>query len=198
MKTKIVDGRTILTAMERKGNPKWEQDPTVYPWVKVGNLYLTISQTGNKTMSTLVAEHFMKQEDGPRKIVLMGGRHGNFTGDAIEENGVYSSDEVYDSGEEETDQKNVAKLLNTFKNAKLVIKYECGAKGNCTSPDKLKKRTEILLGSAYTVIWGWCYSLYGTTSFGPGASEEDKFAQAFDNLSTPLKKYVATHFKWVP
>ena len=117
------------------------------PWVKVGNLYMSITQTATKSWWPLVTE---LQKGSASRVTVVSGRHGTQAGQAVStRNGTWNPEKVIEPKFYETD---VASAVN-------FPGVQVEDAGRINSTDTLKGLTKLWL-NAGPVIYGWCHSLF--------------------------------------
>ncbi|MDC3953164.1 hypothetical protein [Polyangium jinanense] len=107
------DQRAPLAIMEDHINNNVNDPWTTCPWVKVGNLYMSVTQTSDSSWPTLV-RHLQSQ--GQTKFTVFSGRHGTQAGQAVSESkGILSSKYVLDKAFYQNDVRAAAQFGNAVK-----------------------------------------------------------------------------------
>jgi hypothetical protein len=139
-----------------------EKEP-VAPWVRIGDLYTSVSFTGNESWRDVVEELHNK---GQKDFVIMTGRHGDQLGQQTNRegkfvprppkprNGPWRDSQIDPAGDEET-----AKGLR-IKYPEVNIQVMDVGNGSCNSTDLLKTAIWNHLSQDRVVMLAWCYSLY--------------------------------------
>jgi len=126
------------------------------PWVKIGNLYTSVTITGSTSWDHVVRS---LADKGQKDFVIMTGRHGDQLGQRIDARGYFEprlqSDPAVDpKGDEET-----ANLIRTtYKDINIEVK-DVG-NGTCNTTGLLQVAISEHLSQERVVILAWCYSLY--------------------------------------
>jgi len=133
--------------------------PSKCPWVKVGNLYLSVTPTGNTSWPPIVED--MKGIVTP-KFTILTGRHGDQFGQKVDlKTGVFSG-EVAELKHFSEDKVEAKKLSDKGVDIE-VIDVGNPAK-NYNTVVKLKELTEIKLNDRI-VIYAWCFSIYSMKEY---------------------------------
>ncbi|NOH78861.1 hypothetical protein F0231_03790 [Vibrio sp. RE86] len=141
------DQRSPLKLMEDHILSSPDDPWTTCPWVKVGDLYLSVTQTGNSSWPTLV-----KHLNHGGGYVVFSGRHGTQAGQAV------------DASTGQFNQKYVMErqfYLDDVKAAKQFgSKVEVLDVANFNTTEKLKTATIGKTGQGKVVIYAWCHSMF--------------------------------------
>jgi len=128
------------------------------PWVQIGNLYVSITFTGNESWESIAADLYKK---GQRKFAVLSGRHGDQMGQLVDSNhkfvprGSSAADTAIDPA---GDQKIADSLGRSLKD--IEIKVEDVGSGKHNTVGALQSAIKVFLGEGRVVILAWCYSLY--------------------------------------
>ncbi|TKC91464.1 hypothetical protein [Polyangium fumosum] len=145
------DQRAPLALMENHIKNNVADPWTTCPWVKVGNLYMSVTQTSDSSWPTLVT---YLQSQGQTRFTVFSGRHGTQAGQAVSESkGFLSSQYVLDKIFYQNDVKAAAK----FGNAVTVV--DVGSNPQTATTAILQANTKQALASG-VVIYAWCHSLF--------------------------------------
>lgn len=170
--------------------------PEDCPWVQVGNLYLSVTITGNESWLPLLARLYQR---GHREISVFSGRHGDVP-NIVDSEGWTRG--VFDAEHIREDEKVKQKALGEFKDITIeIIDTRAGEK---EQKQWLIENATPCLQINTPVIFGWCYSLFtmfefrskapGGTLTTPEITARTK-AQA-DEIRKPISEIVTTNFGW--
>ena len=160
------------------------------PWVKIGNLYVSVTITGNNSWLPLIARLV---SDGQSRFIVFTGRHGDIP------NLVNSSGQmigVFDFEHFEQDAKVQVKALHEFPNIELSL-VDTGAHGFFQT-EWLRAVSSVYLKSGKAVIYAWCYGLF---SMVEGVSGAEKFMlEKRQNyvINKSIGQLVKEYWNWVP
>ncbi len=150
-------------------------DPwTTCPWVQVGRLYLSVTQTANSSWPTL-ARHL----NHPGGYVVFSGRHGTQAGQAV------------DSSTGQFNKKYVIEkqfYLDDLKAAKeFGSKVEVVDVATLNTTEKLKSATLGKISQGKVVIYAWCHSMFSMMDHN-----EDMYDDIYNKRkgAGPLRNYV--------
>ncbi len=121
------------------------------PWVKIGNLYVSLTITGNETWAVLV--NYIARTYGNQKFAIASGRHGTEIGQApIDEYGTINllDPQLY--------QDDLAALHIVDRSRVTQIKIYDANDLISTTAD-LQGFTRNRLRHGFVVIYAWCYSI---------------------------------------
>ena len=122
------------------------------PWVKVGDLYMSVTMTATKSWKP-IAEML-----GSANIVVITGRHGTQAGQAVSDRtGEFNSNLVLEKQFFKDD-------VGTAKGFGGRVTVLDAAQG-LTTTSALKGKTKEQLGLGKTVIYGWCHSLFSMMDY---------------------------------
>ena len=175
-KRKLLD---IYNATDFSANDK-------IPWVRVGNLYMSLTETGNLSWPPVVLYLHGK---GHRNFRILSGRHGSPGGGFGLDSQIGAK--VVDPNHYKED-KNVATYLTTGRKEGLVKNdWPSGNLvgkaatltvedfGSGSDRDQLKKAAKVYLDKGDTVIFAWCFSFLAMYLYNTEKAElEQKSAQA--------------------
>lgn len=169
------------------------------PWLKVGNLYLSVTYTGNESWRPLY-KYLEKQ--GVTRFTIMGGRHGQHEGDEVGK--VNGDDSLYRQDVEQ------AGTLLGIANKNIIKKNTIMLKNRNTSVNVLNVGTaEYCFKGALEkaalsglkdgpVIFAWCYSIYSQHFYQSALKKKEIVELARANIKKSVKTIVQTTFAWVP
>ncbi|MDC0745461.1 hypothetical protein [Polyangium mundeleinium] len=145
------DQRAPLALMEDHIKNNADDPWTTCPWVKVGNLYMSVTQTSDSSWPTLV-KHLKSQ--GQATFTVFSGRHGTQAGQAVSESkGLLSSKLVLDKAFYQNDVRAAAQFGNAVK----VV--DVGQNPQTATTAILQANTRQALAGG-VVIYAWCHSLF--------------------------------------
>ena len=141
------DQRTPLSLMSSHLTSCRNDPWTTCPWVKVGKLYLSVTQTGKTSWPTLV-----KHLNHPDGYAVFSGRHGTQAGQAVDSiTGQFNEKYVL----EKQFYLDDLKMARTFGSKVDVI--DAGALG---TTERLKSATLGKISEGKVVIYAWCHSMF--------------------------------------
>lgn len=176
----------------------WEQycDENKYPWVEIGNLYVTIIEAGGASCWDTLVTQLMKK--GVANQVLMTGRHGNAIGTTFKlGQGGLTDDLLRKAGEHTAHDAELAKLVMSGR-GKFSLNLEVHDCSRYNS-DGLRQATLGFLQRGYAVIYAWCYSLYTFNehiSDSSGSLRPVAATHIVDCHNVQINEVVRRHFRW--
>ncbi|WP_086931958.1 hypothetical protein [Agarilytica rhodophyticola] len=167
------------------------------PWVKVGNLYLSVTYTGEESWTPLV-EHLQKQKDS--KFTILGGRHGQHEGARVDpKTGKIIPKGCFDP-ELHTQDCSKAKVLvnkhNYFDNDNPRVIDVGKPPYDKTHKIKEKILSELRLGRI--VVLAWCYSIFAMEEIENWTPKQVQLSHAILNTNKTIAAIVKESFGWVP
>lgn len=174
-----------------------EVQPEDCPWVQVGNLYLSVTITGEESWLPLLA---MLHQSGYRKFSVFSGRHGDIP-NKVDSKGTTQG--VFDKKHIEEDEVMKQKALKEFKN--ITIEIVDTRAGEKNQKQWLIKNAKQRFQSNTPVIFAWCYSLFTMSEFHRDTVEleltkpEELTAYSKANseeISKSISEIVKTNFDW--
>ena len=177
------------------GTKPWSFDDC--PWVKVGNLYMSVTFTGDDSW-TGIARSMAKTT---KTVVILTGRHGEQAGTAIDA-GTMEIDAVrtFERAHYKEDKDRKADFLKKNAGSTVTIEvknlYQTGH-----TVANLKTVITTALGEGKVVILAWCYSLFCMRSFDTKANPKggkEHIALTVSGNDTPVKDIINSDFSWVP
>jgi hypothetical protein len=178
-------GTAFMNAVE--GTSKFRNPPDC-PWVKVNNLYLSLTQTGRSSWPPLV-----KQLQGDnRPVTVLSGRHGTQIGQAVNNrNGIMHNElfqrSLYVEDEEE-------KGLQGFVHVEVI---DVGLNQYQTTKG-LRTLASQKLSSGRTVIFAWCHSLFAMTEYDGDAPQKVLMSHLDVSVNQSVASIVELGYNWVP
>lgn len=140
------DVRTPLALMEAHITASGDDPWTDCPWVKVGNLYMSVTQTANTSWQTLA-----RSLASGTQITVFSGRHGTQAGQAVSESkGHFNAKYVLEGDFFKADVGAAAK----FGGAVAVVDAK-----DIKTTRELQTQTQTAL-TTRVVIYAWCHSLF--------------------------------------
>jgi hypothetical protein len=171
--------------------------PELIPWVRVGNLYLSITETGNLAWPPVIVHLYGK---GHRNFRVFSGRHGTPSGGFALDSKIPQN--VVDHSHFNQD-KDVALYLRTGRREGLMKNPEIPSKNFASEPinitvenygagsrDELKEAAKTYLDKGDTVIFAWCFSITSMYLYNT-----DKNALQIASMQTNFNKAVKTVVK---
>ncbi len=123
------------------------------PWVKIGNLYVSVTITGESSWLPLIS---LLHEEGKRKFTVFSGRHGDIPNIVDQSND--KTILVFDEGHMDEDNAVKTNALKEFPDISIEI-VDSGAQ-QIDHAAWLAKETKTHLDADSVVIYAWCYSLF--------------------------------------
>jgi len=170
------------------------------PWIKIGNLYVTVTTGNDAGWRLLVERHLEPDPANPRVINVFTGRHGNPEGTITDDAYELFSDKVMDANHYLQDiiQKAVADGRYAAQDQALrprIKLWDVGTTQGSTMTKTLQLASERLK-KGEVVIFAWCWSLL---SFYKVTVQEAKDYSRFDltqAYNLPIKQIVASKYGW--
>ena len=167
------------------------------PWVKVGNLFLTVTYSGNESWVPLVA---YLRTLGHEKFTIFGGRHGAPEGDGVSlSSGLIANDEVFVPEYHVENMKQAKKLSkdSTFSH------QDCFEIIDVSKPlyrqiSYLRKMALEELNGGRTVIFAWCYSLACMMEYDDALPQGSKVDIYHASVKKSIGTIVRETLNWVP
>ena len=178
-------GTAFMNAVE--GTSKFRNPPDC-PWVKVNNLYLSITQTGRSSWPPLV-----KQLQGDnRPVTILSGRHGTQIGQAVNNSNGIMHDVLFERAlyTQDLDEKGI-QGFNHVEVINVGLEQYQTTKG-------LRTLASEKLESGRTVIFAWCHSLYAMTEYDGDAPQKVLMSHLDVSVNQSIASIVALGYKWVP
>ncbi|OAI14116.1 hypothetical protein A1507_15670 [Methylomonas koyamae] len=167
------------------------------PWVQVGQLYLSVTITGENSWLPLVA---LLRSQGHKNFKVFSGRHGDIP-NIVDRKGMTLN--VFAKEHIDEDNRVRAKALKEFTDITVDI---IDTQQSKTDQAKwLQEETQKHLKSNIPVIYAWCYSLFTMCEFSmPAVGDSLKLYEKVEYVNaqnTELNKTIAelvlTYFPWV-
>jgi hypothetical protein len=173
-----------------------EVQPEDCPWVQVGNLYLSVTITGNESWLPLLAR---LHQLGYKKFSVFSGRHGDVPNKVDSEG---TTQGVFDEEHIKEDEYVKKKALEEFKN--IVIEIVDTRAGEKNQKQWLIENAKQRFQTNTPVIFAWCYSLFTMSEFHRKivgreltTPEMTAYSKAqSEELSKPISEIVKTNFAW--
>lgn len=153
---------------QNKPMPPGSQQENLVPWVQVGNLYLSVFETGDNSWKPIVTKLTGGQQAAERFTILTG-RHGstiNHTGDGGQFTGI-------------KDDKHLVEDLQKISELKEILPSNVDMMVlDVTDPDfnterRLRECIRQHLGAGRVVILAWCFSIYAMKGVPEDATMDD-------------------------
>ena len=160
------------------------------PWVKAGNLYMSICITGENSYGPLAKDLTID-----KKVWVFMGRHGEATGNPLKDDGTFLKKRVYDIEHKKEDAKIVDGLKREWFNVEMLDLYE---KNDARTTGRLRELIKEKLDRGDAVILAWCFSLFAMDEFNAGISKNAAQSTAESNYKKSINAIVAANYSWVP
>ena len=170
--------------------------PEDCPWVQVGNLYLSVTVTGDASWLPLLAR---LHQSGYRKFSVFSGRHGDIP-NKVDSKGATQG--VFDQKHLKEDEDVKIRALKEFENITIeIVDTHAGEKNQKQwLIEKAKQRFQ----TDTPVIFAWCYSMFTMSEFHRKIvdlelteSEKAAYTEAqAEEISKPISEIVRTNFAW--
>lgn len=125
------------------------------PWVKIGNVYLSLFETGDESWPPIVKEITGGDKTSSAQFIVMSGRHGAPVQNQAPD---FQFVGVKDEGHIGEDQNRIAKVKKEYKN--LGIDVLDVTKQEYNSPLNIKTEIKKQLNGGKIVILAWCFSIF--------------------------------------
>ncbi len=170
--------------------------PEDCPWVQVGNLYLSVTITGNESWLPLLARLHQR---GYKEFNVFSGRHGDVP-NIVDSEGTTQG--VFDEEHIKEDEYVKKKALEEFKN--ITIEIVDTRAGEKDQKQWLIENATQRFQTNTPVIFAWCYSLFTMSEFhrkfvGRNLTTPEMTAWTkaqSDELRKPISEIVKTNFTW--
>jgi len=160
------------------------------PWVKVGNLYMSICITGENSYGPLA-----RGLSSGTKVMVFTGRHGEATGNPLGAEGKFVAKRIYDIEHKKEDAKIVGKLKAEGFNVEMLDLYEANT---ARTTGRLQALIKSDLDKGHTVVLAWCFSLFAMDEFDVSVSKARAQAIAEANYDKTITAIVNSNYSWVP
>ncbi len=167
------------------------------PWVKVGNLFATVTYSGNESWVPLVK---YLREIGHDRFTIFGGRHGAPEGDGVAmTTGRIANDEVFVPEYHLENEMQAKKLGKTS----AFSHQDCFRLIDVSKPlyrqiPYLRQMTLAELNEGRTVIYAWCFSLSGMMEYDDAISRQAKVDHYRASIDKSIGTIVRETFSWIP
>lgn len=170
-----------------------DKNPEKYPWVKIGNLYVTVMESGGiDSWSPLI-----KYIKSPltNKVLIMSGRHGGLYGSLLKLGGGGALiDKAKDPDFFKYDAQDIKRYWGPQSGMDVQL-VDCSG----LTPDALKQNTRKSLLNECPVIFAWCFSLYTFNELIADSSGRLRPSASnfiVDCHNVPIISVVRSHFRW--
>jgi hypothetical protein len=165
------------------------------PWIQIGNLYATVTDTGEGSWQWLVT---LLQDKAPTPLVvnIFSGRHGNHEGTVIDDIRRHTLHRAYtqDPAHIPQDKLSVAKMRSELARSRTTIKlWDVGCTPGSTV-NKTKRLAWECLDNGETVIFAWCYSLL--SFYYADEKTVGTATYKIEHYNMPIKSIVGEKFAW--
>lgn len=168
-----------------------EVNPEDCPWVKLGQLYVSVTIIGDTSWLPLIA--LLREGKSPvSKFSVITGRHGDIP-NRYGPDGTYV--DIMDSAHVEEDKKVKEQALREFKGIEIDLVDAGQAVQNQTG--WLRLTTKSLIAER-TVIYGWCYGIFSMCIASTSLSASDLQQRQNWAITTPINELVKAYWDWVP
>jgi hypothetical protein len=177
------------------GTKPWSFDDC--PWVKVENLYMSVTFTGDDSWTGIV-KSMVKTT---KTVLILTGRHGEQAGTAIDaDTSQIDGVRTFERAHYKEDKERKAVFLK--KNAGSTVTIDViNLYRTPHTIDSLKVVITTALGEGKVVILAWCYSLFCMRSFNTKTAPtggKEHVALTVSGNDTPVKDIIKADFSWVP
>jgi len=125
------------------------------PWVRVGNIYLSLFETGEESWPPIVKELVGANNASTESFIIMSGRHGA----PVQNQGMnFQFVGVEDKSHIGEDQSRIASVKRTYK--KLSLEVLDVTEKEYNSPLLLKTEIKKQVNGGKKVILAWCFSIF--------------------------------------
>jgi hypothetical protein len=178
-------GTNFMNAVE--GTSKF-RDPPDCPWVKVNNLYLSLTQTGRSSWPPLVRQ---LQGDN-RPVTILSGRHGTQIGQAVNNRNGTMHNELFERALYQQDlEERASRGFNHVEVIDVGLDQYRTTKG-------LRTLASEKLESGRTVIFAWCHSLFAMTEYDGDAPQKVLISHLNVSVNQSVASIVELGYGWVP
>jgi hypothetical protein len=165
------------------------------PWVKIGDVYASLTMTGDMSWNLIVRE---EHKSGRRKFAILTGRHGDWGQVVDVKTGQFQG--IADDRHNGEDA-GMCKTLRAQLGGLDIEAIDVG-KPPYDTADALRKLVTQKLGAGATVILAWCYSICCMRelpdTFMARAPVKVKLSHMDLAKQMPVKNLVPSDFFWVP
>ena len=161
------------------------------PWVKVGQLYLSLSITGEKSWLPLVR---LLHANGQKKFSVFSGRHGDIPNGVDNLTGITQG--VFDEHhmvEDTARQKEITKELTD-----ITVDLIDTSKHQKNQTAWLKQETTTQLGKGHAVIFAWCYSIFTMCEHDGDAPKQVVLSNQQVEIAKSVASLVRDYYAWAP
>lgn len=161
------------------------------PWVRVGKLYMSICITGENSWVPIA-----KDMSRDSTVVVFTGRHGEATGNPVDQFNRIVDKLVYDINHLKEDRKIVDGLKKQGFNVELVDLYE---QNTARTTDRLRALIKERLDRGNTAILAWCFSFFAMDQFSAKLAKTDQAQRIAEaNFDKAVCSIVFDRYHWVP
>ncbi len=160
------------------------------PWIKVGKLYMSICITGENSWVPIA-----KDLGKDSKVVVFTGRHGEATGNPVDQFNRIVDALVYDINHLKEDTKIIEGLKKAGYNVEPLDLHE---ENNPRTTDRLRELIREKLDAGNVVILAWCYSFFAMDQFNAKVSKDMAQSIAERNFDKTVTSMVFDRYSWVP
>lgn len=186
--------KDLSSALKKKSQIESED----CPWVKIGNVYVSISVTGDN--SWLPVARLLYDTEGKRKFTVFTGRHGDYLNPYRE-----GECQVFDSTHFTQDKDRAKEVAEYLPEIKIKVLDTSGHPRDQSKWLKDETLKELKAGSI--VIYAWCYSLFTYSEIGvdaliapkvPGTGKKVMASHMAAVKAQNVAQVVTDWFHWVP
>ncbi len=175
------------------------------PWVKIGNLYVSLTGTGEGSWGQLVDA--LCAHPGGRHLAVLTGRHGHPEGTLVENLQDHTLSSLVPDANHVTEDRAQKPIVETRNNAPPhsagidIELWNVGMAG-ASAPEKTTMAKTRWLTSEFLlegriVIWAWCFSLLSLYEVTPDIRRGYRSPADYPGFNTPISVTVANYFGWV-
>jgi hypothetical protein len=164
------------------------------PWVQLGNLFVSVTTTGNKSWRPVVRSEYMR---GYRDFTLLTGRHGNQFGQEVDLRGAFGPG-VADLAHYNQDVVEAGELTRRLDGAQIEV-IDVG-QPPYDSVVSLKQLALEKLRTPRIVIFAWCFSIFSMREYPGGGLVPDSVLRSYmmKAWTTSVAVHTRETFEWVP
>ena len=175
----------------------WMENVATRPlcmWVKIGNLYVSLTDTGETSWKHLV-EHIYREEN-KKQFCILTGRHGDWTGGFGTDGAIVPKDK--DREHYTQDLKMANQIERSLPGLDIVV--EDVANGKLGTESRLKYRAELSLCQGSPVVFAWCFSIFALYQYDAKLFDTDMEQinkHAMNLASKSVHNIVLDKYGWV-
>ena len=167
------------------------------PWVQIGNLFVSVTFTGNKSWGPVVEQEY---EKGYREFTILSGRHGDQYGQLVQFSTGEFGPGVAEPSHYTQDLAEKTEWERRLDDLELQV-IDVG----CAPYNKVQALKTLAMGelnARRTVVFAWCFSIFSMMEHpaNPYLPVPDKVLESYmlRAFNTPVAALVEEGFSWVP